>query len=296
MWLLVGLLSLVWYLPASWRWAVSTRLGRWYVSRGSKQRKYAALNLALCYPDLTEQARQQRLEEHFIVYFWSLLELPGLWLATRKHIEKHTQIDGHEHIANSVAQGRQVILLTCHAVTLEYAAQALVLNQPMLGFYNQFKHPVFDWLMYYSRTRHGGGLIERHQGMRSVVKRVRQGEILYYFADEDLGLENAVFAPFFGNEKATLTALTRLSSLCQADVIPCYSYYDPHQQQYRVVLEPPLSPFSGDDLDADARQINRAIEDLIAHAPAQYMWRQRLFKTPLPGEQSIYKKHFGVYG
>lgn len=59
-----------------------------------------------------------------------------------------------------------------------------------------------------------------------MIRGLREGKSLCYLSDEDLGHEGSVFAPFFGNSKATLAMLPRIARATDAVVIPMTTYYD----------------------------------------------------------------------
>ena len=113
--------------------------------------------------------------------------------------------------------------------------------------------------------------------------------MLYYIPDEDLRGRGTVFAEFFGQPKATVAALGRLARRCDAEVMPCYSWYDREARRYRLRVEAPIQREWGEDADGDVAAMNAAIESLIRLCPEQYMWTLRLFKTRPPGEPYLYK-------
>lgn len=119
----------------------------------------------------------------------------------------------------------------------------------------------------------------REQGLRPVLRAIRGGRDFYYLADEDLGPQHTVFAPFFGIEKATVPALGRLAQMSAAKVIPAMGIYDVDKDQYALVLAKPLEDFPQGEELADTTQMNQALEALIRRYPEQYLWTQKLFKT-----------------
>lgn len=288
-WLLLLLLTSLHLLPRSWLYFVCQKLGAWHYRWDKKRRRYALINLQLCMPELSDSERELLAQQHFQARALSLVDIPMFLLASRKKILSRISLQGEQYLQQATNANKSVLILTCHSCALNYGAVTLDLKKPVIAVYNPFKTAFADWLLYRLRTRFGMLLSRRHDNFRALVKSVRKGRLLYYAPDEDLGTSMSVFVPFFARKKASLTTLGRLSELCDAQVVPSYTWYEPQQQRYVTQLLPPLPAFPGDHAEQDAKQMNAAIEQLIKLDPASYMWTLRLFKTSLPGETSVYK-------
>jgi lauroyl-KDO2-lipid IV(A) myristoyltransferase len=112
--------------------------------------------------------------------------------------------------------------------------------------------------------------------------------VLIYLADEDLGVDNALFVPFFGVQKATISVLGRLAQSCDAVVLPCVSCYEAESRRYLVTLLPKIEGLPSGDDERDSLRMNKAIETAIKQCPIQYLWTLRYFQTRPPGEASVY--------
>ncbi|NBY52120.1 MAG: lipid A biosynthesis acyltransferase, partial [Betaproteobacteria bacterium] len=53
---------------------------------------------------------------------------------------------------------------------------------------------------------------------------------------------------------------------------------------------PALEDFPTGDDAADARYINQLVEHAVLHAPEQYLWVHRRFKTRPPGSAAFYSR------
>ncbi len=285
-WLVLGVLWLIGWLPWPLRSALawsSAWIGYW---RGRKRREVARVNLALCFPELSEAQRRRLLFKHYYARARILLDYSILWWGSATRIRRLVRLKGDNHFRKHHAKGRPIILLTCHALALDFGAARLTLDFPGIGMVKRASSPLGDWLMQRGRTRFNGALTLREQGLRPLIRGVRGGAFLYYLPDEDLGERSAVFAPFFGVPAATLTTLGRLARLCNAVVIPSMTYYA--RGRYHNVLFPPLENFPGQSPQSDAERMNRELEKLVRLAPAQYMWTMRLFRTRPDGAPSPY--------
>jgi KDO2-lipid IV(A) lauroyltransferase len=99
-------------------------------------------------------------------------------------------------------------------------------------------------------------------------------------------MDQCVFAPFFGVEAATSTAIGRLSKITGSPVIMFGQYRNDNGTGYTLEFFPALADFpTGDDVK-DATIVNKAIEDCIKRHPDQYLWMHRRFKTRPDGSRN----------
>lgn len=284
----MGLLGAYALLPRRLRFVLSGALGALAYRLEARRRRYVRTNLELCYPRLSETERAALGRRYFRYYLRILLDLPLAWWGGETRLARRVMLSGREHLDRALAADRRVILLTGHQIGLDFGVLGLSREYPMVSVYKPFRNPLVDRLMFRARTRFGLQLLARGQGLRPVVRSVREGAVLYYIPDEDLGPEQSVFAPFFGIPKASLSTLGRLARMCDAEVIPCATCYDAANDVYRVHLGPVMAGYPSGDTEADTAAMNRELERLVELCPAQYMWGLRLFRTRPAGGISPY--------
>lgn len=290
-WLGVGLLSSLQLLPATLRDAVAAAVGELQYRSGGRRRGIVELNLSLCFPQRSGAERAALARAHFHAWARAMIDQPALWWDFRCRVPaRRCRIEGFEHVRAQREAGRTVILLCAHSTAIDFGGVAVAAHLRQAAFVNRLKDPVLDWLVRRSRDRYEGVLLERDQGLRPMLKAARQEGALFYSPDEDFGARDSVFVPFFGQPKATLATLGRLARALDAAVVPMYAWYEPSERRYRVNLAPPLADFPSGDIEADARAMNAALETQILRAPAQYLWRYRLFRTRADGSRLEYPK------
>ncbi len=280
------LLSLLWLthrlLPYSVKLPIFRALGRIAYRLYRSRRKVASINVALCYPDMPIADQDALVRRTFENFFISFVEIAISWWGKDDGILDKVSFEGTEHLDSALAQGRGVILMGAHFSTTELGA-ALVRKHigelPELHVvYKEQKNALFNARMLRGRARHVTSCINS-KNVRQILKTVRAKQIVWYAPDQDHGIKNAVFAPFFGHPAATLTTTATLAKISGAPVIMMGNYRKSNNNGYCIKFLPPLDNFpSGDDL-ADATRVNQQIETAISVAPDQYMWIHRRFKT-----------------
>lgn len=251
-----------------------------------ERRRVGRVNLELCLPELDRPAREKLLRAHFAEMGRTLIEYAYCWYDTPEQMKKRVRIEGWEHL--EAQSGRPVILLGAHFTGLEMAGLRLSIDLPMADIYTRQKNRSLDAVIHEKRLRFqtSGKLISRQDGIRPVLRALKDGFRLYYLPDQDLGPKESVFVPFFGIPAATITGLPRLARASGAAVLPCFVRRE--DGGYVLEIEAPLADFPSEDPIADTERMNALIERKIRQRPAQYFWLHKRFKTRPEGEKRFY--------
>lgn len=283
--LLVGLLWLLHWLPLPVLRAIGRGLGEllWIFAR--ERRRVALTNLRLCFPDKSEGEREALAHRHFIVFAQSALDRTLGWWASKERLQRLIRVRGLEILTASY--GTPTILLSAHFVGLDAGATRITMDVEGCNIYSQQKNKIFERIMQNGRKRFKEGVqLSRQDGMRKIIKAIKQGYPLYYFSDMDYGPEDSIFVPFFGVPAATITGVSRLARLTGARVVVAITRLV--DDGYEVEIMPAWTDFPGESVEADTLRVNRFIESQILRMPEQYFWVHKRFKTRPPGEARFY--------
>ena len=286
----LGLL-IVWllhFLPLSMLAPIGQGLGMLLYWFGRERRRVARTNLRLCFPDMPDDERENLVRRHFRAFGRSVLERGILWWSSKRRIQKLVRIEGLEHW--EAVKDKPVIWLAPHFVGLDMGGVRLTSEFPLVSMYANQKNPVFNRVLYRSRTRFGTTrLASRQDGIRPIVKGLKEGLPFYYLPDMDYGPRDAIFVPFFGVPAATITGLSRLAKLAGAVVVPCVTRQLPGGKGYVLKFYPAWRDFPGERVEEDTRRMNAFIEKCVLEMPEQYFWLHKRFKTRPQGEVRFYR-------
>lgn len=292
-WLILGVLWLIVLLPYPLLLLIGKLIGRFFLLIGKKRRRVTQVNLKLCFPELSDAEREKILKKSFESAAMTILEMGMAWWWPEWRLRKKVQLVGREHVDNLDGQG--AVLLGMHFTTLDIAGAGLSLYLPYGAMYRPHKNPVFNFVQFRGRSRsianyeQEEAVIFPRKDLRTMIRLLRKGMLVWYAPDQDYGAEHSIFAPFFGVPAATITATAKLVSMSHAKVLPYTHERLSGNAGYRITIHPPLENYpSGDELE-DATTINKLLEEKIRLKPEQYLWAHRRFKTRPPGESSIYK-------
>lgn len=285
--LLIGLMWLLHWLPLPILGRIGAGVGSVMYVLIPKRRKIALTNLRLAMPDLSEQERRRLAHQHFQAYARSVFERALLWWAPIPRLQRLMRIE--PAVPKAQMEDGPTILLCPHFVCLDVAGVASRVV-PLSTIYVPQKNKAFDDLLRAGRERFGPvRLITRKEGIKPILRALRDGYPYFMLPDMDFGEKDAAFVPFFGVPAATLTALPRLAATTGAKVIPVIATFLPNYQGYRVVFYPAWENYPGDDITAATRRMNAFIEERVREAPAEYFWTHKRYKTRPPGETSPYE-------
>jgi len=255
---------------------------------GMKTRRHITLtNLRLCFPEKSEAERKAIAIEHFQAYSRSVLERSILWWASEARLRKLIVVEPGfplEEIHSS-----PVILLCPHFVCLDVAGVAVAMEISVSSMYVRQKNQTFDEALLKGRSRFKPPkLFTRQDGIKSILRSLRDGMPYFMLPDMDFGIKDAEFVPFFGNPAATLTALPRIAAAARAKVIPVIATFLPNYRGWKVTFYPPWENYPGADMTEATQRMNTFIEERIREAPSDYFWTHRRFKTRPSGEAGVY--------
>ena len=287
-WTGVLVLWLVHFLPLKWIGAIGAALGSilYRFGRGRVTR----VNLALCFPEMSERERHELGLKHFRMLGRNAVELAVMVWGSEEQLVELIKVEGLEQLKAAAAGGKPVIVLAPHFIGLNMGGIRVAHEYPgTSSIYSRQKNPVLDRIFLKARTRFGNPhLVSRQEGLRSVIRVIRSGKPFYFLPDMDFGIRDAMFSPFFGVPTATITALPRLAKITGAKVVPVITRQV--GAGYVARFYPAWEDYPTGDIEADVRRMNAFIEERVKEMPEQYFWAHKRFKTRPPGEPSPYKR------
>jgi len=287
-WLAVGFLWLLGKTPQRVALVLSLPLAWLMAHAMRRRRRVVERNLERCFPELDSAQRGVLTKACFRSLARMLFEVAWSASASERFLHRVGRVEGLHHARDALKEGRGVLLLTAHFTCLDLAAHRTGLEfEKAAGVYRPLRNPVLEWYQNHSRSRWTERLIPKND-LRSAVRFLKSGGILWYAPDQDFGPTRSVFAPFFGIQTATLTATERLVQLTGCLVVPMFPLYDSGTREYTMTLYPALEDFPTGDVVADLTRINALMEEHVRLIPEQYWWIHRRFKTRPPGEPPFY--------
>ncbi|MBI5659018.1 MAG: lipid A biosynthesis acyltransferase [Nitrosomonadales bacterium] len=252
-----------------------------------ERRMVAATNLRLCFPEIGETERAQLVRRNFMAFGRSLIERNILWWSSGERIGKLVRVEGLEHF--EAVKGQPAILLMPHFVAMDAGGQWIAQQVDTVCMYSNQKNLYLTDLLLEKRGRFGKQrLYSRQEGLRPIIRGMKENLPFIYPPDQDQGIRDGAFIPFFGVPAATMTSVPRIAQMTGAKIVPSITRMLPGGKGYVLTFYPAWENYpSGDDV-ADARRMNEFIEQRVLEMPEQYFWLHKRFKTRPEGEEKLY--------
>ena len=287
--LVLGVMWLLHWLPLPLLGRLGSTIGRLLFVLVRSRRRITLINLQRCLPHLDESERVRIARRHFECYARAVLERSILWWAPAARLRRLIRVE--PAVPLEQMRTEQIILLCPHFVCLDVAGVAIALEASACSMYTRQQNKVFDDALRKGRSRfHPVRLFARADGIRPVIRAMRDHLPFFMLPDMDFGPKDAEFVPFFGHPAATLTAPARIAAATGAKVIPVVATFLPNYRGWKVTFYPPWEGYPEPDIIVATRRMNAFIEDRILEAPEEYFWTHKRFKTRPPGAEDLYTR------
>src|SRR5215475_7873174 len=149
--LLIFILWLLHFLPLR----VLARIGEGvgmlgYLLVGSR-RRVARVNLKLCFPELTDNARERLLRQHFRCFTRGILESAIAWWGSERRLRETVRVECDEHVRG--LGGARFIVLVPHFVGIELEGIRMTLDYRGAAVYVRQKDQYIDAFLKRRRER-----------------------------------------------------------------------------------------------------------------------------------------------
>lgn len=212
----------------------------------------------------------------------SIAELPFIWCARPERVLRRVEVANWELVQAALDARAGVIFLTPHLGCFEVSAQATAVHTPLTVLYRPPRKAALKPLVEGARARGRLFLAPANLGgVRLLLKALKRNETVGVLPDQVPQHGEGVWADFFGRPAYTMTLPAKLQQMSGAPIILAYAERLPRGRGYRLHFVE-FGQLAAGDMPQQARQLNAAMEALIARCPAQYLWSYQRYKTP-PG-------------
>ncbi len=249
--------------------------------------RIARRNIQLCMPALSAQDQADLVDRHCQSLGMALCETANTWWSSDERVHELAEIQGLDNLTAALAKGRGAIMIGGHFTTIEIATRILGTVVPLNVVYRPTKNALLSQIMVTSFERHGKPIA--HDDIRTMIRALRNNEVVWYAPDQSYRNKGAAMVNFFGIPAATTTATSRLARISGAAVLTYFPERLPGNAGYRVMIGPAFEDFPGADAISDVERFMGLLEAQIRRVPEQYLWVHRRFK----GLSADYPDYYG---
>lgn len=257
----------------------------------SKAKRNIATNVALCYPDWSEQERQELVKANIKHTLYTVFEFCYVLMRpAERSLKQIVRIEGETYVNEALAAGKALLFLSPHLGNWEYLGLQVGKDYPTTSLFKPGRIDALNILLHQARERSGGKLVPTNkkgvlQVLRALKKRQASGILPDQIPDKNSG---AVFAPFFKEPVATMTLINSLLRKTDTVAIACYAKRL-KPGKFCIVYQPAEPAVDDEDVLKAATALNKTVEALINQSPEQYQWIYKRFREGPEGKRRIYR-------
>ena len=267
-------------MPISRRLGAGMELIAYHLMR--KRRNIGMVNLTLCFPEKSQVEREEILKQHFGELFITSINYGLMFGASESRIRRLIKYRGMENLQQYYKK-QPVVLLAPHFLGLDLGGHRSIMDISGYTLFSPQRNAYLSERLRQARMRfsrlNGGGVFSRQEGLRKIVKKLKQNKfVFYYLPDQDMDEKSSVYVPFFAHQTcATLDVLPKILKLSDGVAISMATYREGNH--YIVEFGKVWENYPTGNLVDDVAFMNRQIETMIMKHPSQYLWMHKRFKT-----------------
>jgi len=247
-------------------------------------------NVQLCFPALSSRAQEHLVTLSMQHTFQTIAEAGAVWLWPAENVLATIRlVEGESLLRQAHHQGRGVLVIAPHLGNWEVfglylnacgIAQSYQMYQPPAS-------PALDVLIRKARSRAGAIMVPTDKtGVATLLKALKQGEIVGILPDQVPPETSGEYAAFFGKHVLTMTLISRLQQKTGAVVLAGYARRV--ERGFDIIIREANPETYAEHMQASLAGMNATIENLVQETPAQYQWDYKRFRKLAGDEPSPY--------
>ncbi len=265
-------------------------LGKWLGSLlyilARRHRHISLINMKFAFGDEKEESEMRDLIKRT---FQHLAMMGHEWLRLRKITEKELlsriEVQGKEHLLAAKKKSPSVILLGAHFGNWEYAHLYYAHTIGPLNFIvRKVDNPFIENERVKYNTKFGVNILDKENGLRPAIKRLKKGEDLVLFPDQTASFEG-IPVNFFGKKTNTLHLPVSLAMKYSIPIVPMFIVRQKNRKSHRLIFLPEIEikdKTAQNALETYTQQQNDVIEKMIRKYPDHWLWIHRKWKCYHP--------------
>ena len=272
-------------LPRSLQLILSSSIGLLFYLIPMKRNKYSKININLCFPNKTSEARKNIFKRNVISSGQVFFDTGIAWFWNNKRIKKNIsyEINGLSKLLKDQASDKGILLFFKHSLHLELDSRILGMHAEIYGVEREHNSKYFQSIQRKGRLKSMLDVVDRKNTIR-FIKWLKDGKTVLYAPDQDYGMKKSNEIKFFNHPAATVSAPFKIIQKTNCKTYFLNSYFKKH----KLFIDIEELTFNDTEEIGFSKNLNSYIEAKIKLNPHEYLWQHRRFKSTL-GKNKIYK-------
>ena len=272
-------------LPRSLQLILSSSIGLLFYLIPIKRNKYSKINIDLCFPNKTPEARKDIFKRNVISSGQVFFDTGIAWFWNNNRIKKNIsyEINGLSKLLEDQASDKGILLFFKHSLHLELDSRILGMHAEIYGVEREHNSKYFQSIQRKGRLKSMLDVVDRKNTIR-FIKWLKDGKTVLYAPDQDYGMKKSNEIKFFNHPAATVSAPFKIIQKTNCKTYFLNSYFKKH----KLFIDIEELTFNDTEEIGFSKNLNSYIEAKIKLNPHEYLWQHRRFKSTL-GKNKIYK-------
>ena len=272
-------------LPRWLQLILSSFIGLLFYLIPIKRNKYSKINIDLCFPNKTPEARKDIFKRNVISSGQVFFDTGIAWFWNNNRIKKNIsyEINGLSKLLEDQASDKGILLFFKHSLHLELDSRILGMHAEIYGVEREHNSKYFQSIQRKGRLKSMLDVVDRKNTIR-FIKWLKDGKTVLYAPDQDYGMKKSNEIKFFNHPAATVSAPFKIIQKTNCKTYFLNSYFKKH----KLFIDIEELTFSDTEEIGFSKNLNNYIEAKIKLNPHEYLWQHRRFKSTL-GKNKIYK-------
>ena len=283
--ILISLWRALVLLPRWLQLILSSFIGLLFYLIPIKRNKYSKINIDLCFPNKTPEARKDIFKRNVISSGQVFFDTGIAWFWNNKRIKRNIsyEINGLSKLLKDQASDKGILLFFKHSLHLELDSRILGMHAEIYGVEREHNSKYFQSIQRKGRLKSMLDVVDRKNTIR-FIKWLKDGKTVLYAPDQDYGMKKSNEIKFFSHPAATVSAPFKIIQKTNCKTYFLNSYFKKHE----LFIDIEELTFSDTEEIGFSKNLNSYIEAKIKLNPHEYLWQHRRFKSTL-GKNKIYK-------
>ena len=283
--ILISLWRALVLLPRWLQLILSSFIGLLFYLIPIKRNKYSKINIDLCFPNKTPEARKNIFKRNVISSGQVFFDTGIAWFWNNKRIKRNIsyEINGLSKLLKDQASNKGILLFFKHSLHLELDSRILGMHAEIYGVEREHNSKYFQSIQRKGRLKSMLDVVDRKNTIR-FIKWLKDGKTVLYAPDQDYGMKKSNEIKFFNHPAATVSAPFKIIQKTNCKTYFLNSYFKKH----KLFIDIEELTFGDTEEIGFSKNLNSYIEAKIKLNPHEYLWQHRRFKSTL-GKNKIYK-------
>ena len=263
---------------------IGSLIGLLSLRTANRNRFVTEKNIELCFPEMNAQQQHQLTRDSLIEMGKTFTEAGPMWKWRKeKLLNLIKAVHGEELLKKALNDKHGVILALPHLGNWELLSLYCSANYSSTSMYQKPKLKQLDTLIKHGRERLGANLVPADNvGVRTMLKALKNNEVVCILPDQEPNTGTGIFAPFFGQQAYSMILISRLAKKTKANVIIAYAKRLASDEGYEIIfneLPEMAEKLKANELDDSVIYLNKELEKTIRDIPEQYQWSYKRFRN-----------------